>query len=137
MATEIALATDRMRLLIDPDTEDAREAPASAEAIRAALSPPELWYGAEFELRPDDPDAPRLSAVSVWNAYAAPEDAGDFMLGLEERGGFYSAEGRFTRAEVVAYFERFVSADLGWIPSLAWREVRGGQPTGRYRDRAI
>jgi hypothetical protein len=115
------------------------EEDATPEAIRVALYPPELWYGTEIELRPSDPSAPRPSAVSVSNAYIGPAEPGEFLLGLKERGVFYSVEHepRFARDHVRAYFERYAAGDTRWLDDLSWVEVVGGRVTGRHRDPAV
>lgn len=123
-----------MLLVIEPDSEEERRVPASPEALRAALFPPELWYGAMLELRPAAPSAPRLSAVSVQDLFTAPEDEGLVSLGLEEPGGWYEAEPWLPRSEAAALMERFAAGDRGWIDGLVWKEVRDGRATGRYRS---
>jgi len=111
---------------------------ATPDAIRAALYPSELWYGTEVELRPTEPGAPRLSVVSVSNAYVGPEGACEFMMGLEDHGVSYTPqpEVRLTRDDVAAYFERYATGDSRWLGEFDWVEVVGGQVTGRRRHGA-
>src|SRR5690606_13509783 len=97
--------------------------PATYDAIRSALYPAELWYGTEFELRPTDPEAPRLIAVSVANAYVSPAENGEFSLVRAERGGFYAAEPWISRSTLLEYFERFATKDYTWFASLTWRQI--------------
>jgi hypothetical protein len=119
----------------DPE-EDAT--PAAIRDVLYVLSMPELWYGTEFEFRPDDATAPRLTAFSVANTYIGPEAPGEFFLGLEEHGVFFSEarEWRFTREQVRDVFERFAAGDWAWLDDFTWEEVVRGRRTGRRRDRA-
>ena len=113
-----------MRLVLNPGTDDEREQPATSDVIRSALHPAELWYGTEFELRPSDPEAPRLIAISVANAYVSPGEDGEFSLVRAERGGFYAAESWTSRSTLLEYFERFATGDYTWFASLAWRQLQ-------------
>lgn len=119
--------------------EERPEEDATRGTVRSALYMPELWYGTEFELRPSDPTAPRLSAVAVSSAYAGPDGEAEFLLGLEERGVHYGVarEPRFSREAVCAYLERVVDGDATWIDELSWIEVSGGRGTGRHRTPAV
>jgi hypothetical protein len=132
------MARVRLRTALGRDVERPEE-DATPAAIRAALYLPELWYGTDFALQPSDPNAPRLSTVSVSNAYIAPDEPGDFLLSLEDGGVFYSAEQepRFTREQIRAYFERYAVGDSTWLDDFTWVEVVGGQVTGRHRGRAV
>lgn len=113
-----------MRLVINPGTDDEREQSATSDAIRSALYPPELWYGTEFELRPTDPEAARLIAVSVANAYVSPAEDGEFSLVRAGRGGFYAADSWISRSMLLEYFERFATSDYAWFSSLTWRKLQ-------------
>jgi hypothetical protein len=100
-----------MHLLINLENDNPTVISApSTDDIVSALSPDQLWYGAEISLRSDELGC-GLIATSVCNGFAGPSDPGEFMVSYELGGEITSIPGEFSRYQVIECFTRALNGD--------------------------
>jgi hypothetical protein len=123
-----------MRLLISDDRERMVD-PATAEAIRAALYPPELWYGASIDLRAASGEA--LGAAASSERFVTPEEPGELYLSFETADTLLVLSRPLSREAVLALFLRFLDGDAGWLDELPWKEQVPARPIVRELEDRI
>lgn len=117
-----------MRLLISGDGERMVD-PATPEAVRAALYPPELWYGAGFDLRAESGE--ELSASASSERFVTPEEAGEFYLAFQAADTLRTLSKPVTREAALELFLRFLAGDRGFLAELPWKDETPDRPVVR------
>lgn len=117
-----------MQLLISAETEEMVD-PATPEAIRDALYPPELWYGQTVELRAATGE--ELGAAASSERFVTPDEEGEFYFSFQTADALRVLGKPVTREEALALFLRFYAGDTGFLDELSWKERPPERPIVR------
>ena len=128
MTNDASTGTRRMRLLISDDAERMVD-PATPEAIRAALYPPELWYGYSFDLRAESGD--ELGAAASSERFITPDEPGEFYFSFQAADTLRVLSKPVTREAALALFLRFLDGDTGFLDELPWKDETPARPIMR------
>lgn len=126
--------TPRMRLLISANDERMVD-PATPEAVRAALYPPELWYGDNFDLCAESGE--ELGAAASSERFVTPDEPGEFYFSFQAADTLRVLSKPVTREAALALFLRFLDGDSGFLEELPWEHKEPERPVVRELSERI